>query len=561
MREVRVDPLMGISLRPEHLRRYRDITLLLARYGRPGMIKGAGLEEALDGESPNGASPADARALAADLEKLGPTFIKLGQVLSTRYDLLPDVYVDALARLQDDVSPFPFAEVEQIVNSELGLRMSKAFADFEAVPIAAASLGQVHRATLPDGRRVAVKVQRPGVKKTVADDLDALEQIAEWIDGHTDFGRNHHVKDFLDEFRKSLMRELDYRREAQNLVTLGHNLAEFTLIVVPKPVDDYTTDRVLTMDYIDGTKITKLSSVVRLELPGRELAGQLFRAYLKQILIDGFFHADPHPGNVFITRDHRLALLDLGMVAYIPPQMQSQLTQLVLAISEGRSDDVVTYALQVSQRSPQYDEAGFARAIADLVATQQNKTLEQTEVGKVVFELLTVSGRFGVILAPELGMLGRALLNLDQAGAMLDPKFNPNEAIRDSAAEIVRRRMAQSVSPGRMLQNLIEVKEFAERMPGRVNKILDAIANNEVEIRVSAFDENKLISGLQKIANRITLGLLMAALIVSAAMLMQVSTTFRILGYPGLAIVFFTLAAIGGLGLMLQILRDERRVS
>lgn len=551
---------MGISLRPEHLKRYKDIAVLIARYGRPGMIKDAGLEQALPGESSNGhVTSSDAEALAADLERLGPTFIKLGQLLSTRYDLLPDVYVDALVRLQDDVAPFPFAEVEQIVNAELGLRMSKAFIEFEAVPIAAASLGQVHRARLPDGRRVAVKVQRPGIQKTVADDLDALEQIADWIDEHTEFGRGHRLKDFLAEFRKSLVRELDYRREAQNLVTLGHNLEEFKRILVPQPVDDYTTSRVLTMDYVDGTKMTKLSPLARVELPGKELAADLFRAYLKQILIDGFFHADPHPGNVFITRDHRLALLDLGMVAYVPPQLQSELTQLVLAISEGRSDDVVTHALQVSQRTPSFDEAGFARAIADLVATQQNRTLEQTEVGKVVLEILTVSGHYGVILAPELGMLGRALLNLDQAGAMLDPQFNPNQAIRDSAAEIVRRRMAQSVSPGRMLQNLIEVKDFAERMPGRVNRILDAVANNEIELKVSAFDENRLMSGFEKIANRITLGLLMAALIVGAAMLMQVSTSFRIFGYPGIAIVFFSLAAVGGVGLMLQILRDERR--
>lgn len=551
---------MGISLRPEHLKRYKDIAVLIARYGRPGMIKDAGLEQALPGESSNGhVTSSDAEALAADLERLGPTFIKLGQLLSTRYDLLPDVYVDALVRLQDDVAPFPFAEVEQIVNAELGLRMSKAFIEFEAVPIAAASLGQVHRARLPDGRRVAVKVQRPGIQKTVADDLDALEQIADWIDEHTEFGRGHRLKDFLAEFRKSLVRELDYRREAQNLVTLGHNLEEFKRILVPQPVDDYTTSRVLTMDYVDGTKMTKLSPLARVELPGKELAADLFRAYLKQILIDGFFHADPHPGNVFITRDHRLALLDLGMVAYVPPQLQSELTQLVLAISEGRSDDVVTHALQVSQRTPSFDEAGFTRAIADLVATQQNRTLEQTEVGKVVLEILTVSGHYGVILAPELGMLGRALLNLDQAGAMLDPQFNPNQAIRDSAAEIVRRRMAQSVSPGRMLQNLIEVKDFAERMPGRVNRILDAVANNEIELKVSAFDENRLMSGFEKIANRITRGLLMAALIVGAAMLMQVSTSFRIFGYPGIAIVFFSLAAVGGVGLMLQILRDERR--
>jgi ubiquinone biosynthesis protein len=550
---------MGISVKPEHLKRYKDIALLIARYGRPGLLKQAGLDEVIDEGHSNGELTKTGEALAADLERLGPTFIKLGQVLSVRYDLLPAEYADALARLQDDVAAFPFEEVERIVNSELGLRMSKAFAEFETTPIAAASLGQVHRARLRDGRQVAVKVQRPGIHETIADDLDALEEIADWLDAHTEFGRTHQLRDFLDEFRKSLLRELDYRREAQNLVTIRTNLAEFERIVIPNPVDDYTTSRVLTMDYIDGVKITRLSSMARLELPGKELADELFRAYLKQILIDGFFHADPHPGNVFITRDGRLALLDLGMVAYIPPQLQTNLTQLVFAISEGRSEDVVTYALHISQRTPSFDEAGFTRAVADLVATQQNRTLEQIEVGKIVFAMLEVAARHGLILAPELGMLGRALLSLDQAGQILDPKFDPNEAIRKSAAEIMRQRMAQSVSPGRLFQNVIEVKEFAERLPGRVNRILDALANNDLEIRVQAIDENKLLSGFQKIANRITLGLLMAALIVSAAMLMQVSTSFRILGYPGIAMIFFFLAAVGGVGLMLQIMRDDRK--
>jgi len=550
---------MGISVKPEHLKRYKDIALLLARYGRPGLLKQAGLDEVIDDGHSNGELTRTGQALAGDLEKLGPTFIKLGQVLSVRYDLLPAEYADALARLQDDVAPFPFDEVERIVNSELGLRMSKAFAEFEATPIAAASLGQVHRARLRDGRQVAVKVQRPGIHETIADDLDALEEIADWMDTHTDFGRTHHLRDFLDEFRKSLLRELDYRREAQNLMTIRTNLADFARIVIRKPIDDYTTSRVLTMDYIDGVKITKLSKVAMIELPGKELADELFRAYLKQILIDGFFHADPHPGNVFVTRDGHLALLDLGMVAYIPPQLQTNLTQLVFAISEGRSEDVVTYALHISQRTPSFDEAGFTRAVADLVATQQNRTLEQIEVGKIVFAMLEVAARHGLILAPELGMLGRALLSLDQAGKILDPDFDPNDAIRRSAAEIMRQRMAQSVSPGRLFQNVIEVKEFAERLPGRVNRILDALANNDLEIRVQAIDENKLLSGFQKIANRITLGLLMAALIVSAAMLMQVSTSFRILGYPGIAIIFFSLAAVGGVGLMLQIMRDDRK--
>jgi predicted unusual protein kinase regulating ubiquinone biosynthesis (AarF/ABC1/UbiB family) len=554
---------MGISLRPEHLKRYKDLAMLIAKYGRPGLVKQVGLDEAIEErEVADEETVRDyqklGEALATDLEKMGPTYIKLGQLLSTRYDILPEAYCDALARLQDDVEPFPFEEVEQLVTAEVGLRMSKAFSEFEPVPIAAASLGQVHRARLRDGREVAVKVQRPGIRKTIAEDLDALEQVADWIDEHTDFGRRHQLRGMLDEFRKSLVRELDYRREAQNLVTLGKKLEEFKLIVIPKPVDDYTTNRVLTMEYVRGVKITKLSDVAKLELPGKQLADELFRAYLQQILIDGFFHADPHPGNVFVTDDHRIALLDLGQVGYIRPQVQANLTQLVFAISEGRSDDVVTYALRVSEKTPTFDEPGFARDVADLVATQQDRTLEQIQVGKIVLAILQVAGRRGLIVAPELAMLGKALLNLDQVGYMLDAKFSPNEAIRTSAAEIVQRRMAKSLSPGHVFQNVLEMKDFVERMPGRVNRILDAVANNELELRVQAIDENKLLSGFQKIANRITMGLLMAALIVGAAMLMRVDTKFQLFGYPGIAIIFFSIAAVGALALMVQILRDDR---
>lgn len=554
---------MGISLRPEHLKRYKDLAVLIAKYGRPGLIKQVGLDEAIEEREVSDEETARdqkelGKSLAVDLEKMGPTYIKLGQLLSSRYDILPEAYCDALARLQDDVEPIPFAEIEQIVNAEVGLRISKAFSEFDSTPIAAASLGQVHRAKLRDGREVAVKVQRPGIRKTIAEDLDALEQVADWVDEHTNFGRRHHLRGMLDEFRKSLVRELDYRREAQNLVTLGKNLEAFKLIVIPKPIDDYTTNRVLTMEYVRGIKITKLSDVAKLELPGKELADELFRAYLQQILIDGFFHADPHPGNVFVTDDRRVALLDLGQVGYIRPQVQANLTQLVFAISEGRSDDVVTYALRVSEKTQAFDEPGFARAVADLVETQQDRTLEQIQVGKIVLAILQVAGRNGLIVAPELAMLGKALLNLDQVGYTLDPKFSPNEAIRTSAAEIVERRMAKSLSPGHVFQNVLEMKDFVERMPGRVNRILDAVANNELELRVQAIDENKLLSGFQKIANRITMGLLMAALIVGAAMLMRVDTKFQLFGYPGIAIIFFSIAAVGALALMVQILRDDR---
>ncbi len=294
---------MAISLKPQHLNRYRQIAWLFVKYGRSDLVKESGLEETLEAEqrvSPKEA--AKASELADDLEKLGPTFVKLGQLLSTRVELMPRAYLEALTRLQDKVEPFSFDEVEKIVSSELGVRMSKAFSDFEVTPMAAASLGQVHRARLRDGRQVAVKVQRPGIRDAMLEDLDALDEIAEFLDGHTAAGKRYEFCQMLSEFRKSLLRELDYRQEANNLITIGKNLEEFEHIVVPEPIMDYSTSRVLTMQYVHGKKITDLSPLARMEFDGAARAEELFRAYLQQILVDGFFHADPHPGQRFPHR-------------------------------------------------------------------------------------------------------------------------------------------------------------------------------------------------------------------------------------------------------------------
>lgn len=348
---------MGLSLKPQHLKRYKDIALLLMKYGRSDVVTAAGLDPMLS-DDPVVAETTDQTAadLAGDLERMGPTFIKLGQLLSTRSDLLPDEYIRALSRLQDRVEPFPFSEVEPLVTAELGVRLSKAFSEFEATPLAAASLGQVHRAALRDGRQVAVKVQRPGIRSRVAEELETLEDIAEFLDQHTAVGGRYQFTQMLEEFRRSLLRELDYRQEAQNLTLLRHNLADFRRIIVPAPVDDYTTSRVLTMEYVPGTKITALSRVARLELDGAGLADDLFRAYLTQVLVDGFFHADPHPGNVLLTDDGRLALLDLGMVARMAPRVQEQLLQLLLAVSEGRSDEAMASVLKLAEKRPPFDE-------------------------------------------------------------------------------------------------------------------------------------------------------------------------------------------------------------
>ncbi len=549
------------SLAPRHLKRYKEIGRLL-RYFRGDLWKGVSASDlgAFGPDDPElVAVPPEAEQLAADLEALGPTFIKLGQLLSTRTDLLPLPYLKALARLQDRIAPFPFAEVESIVSTELGVRLSKAFATFDETPLAAASLAQVHRAALRDGRAVAVKVQRPGVREQILEDLEALAVLADLLDRYTEAGSRYEFGRLLDQMRTGLLAELDYRLEAQNLVEVGANLSRFERLVVPAPVPDYTTSRVLTMELIRGRKVTALSPLARLEIDGKVLAEELFSAYLKQFLVDGLFHADPHPGNVFLTDDGRLALLDLGMVGRIAPRLQEGLLKLLLAVAEGQGERVAELAFQIGHPTGSFDEVEFRRRIASQVMRYQGATVAQIEVGQIMLEISRTAGETGVQLPHELALLGKALLNLDQVGRTLDPELDPNATVRKNAMELLRQRMWKSASPGHLLAAAMEAKEFAEQLPGRVNRILGRIADNDLRVKVDTIDETRLMEGFQKVANRITTGLVLAALIVGAAMLMRVETSFRLFGYPGLAMLLFLVAAGGGCALLVDILWNDER--
>ena len=552
---------MSNSLKLAHVKRYKDIAVLLIKYGRSDVVTEAGWNGDVQHHAVNGQTPAKAEELATDLEAMGPTFVKLGQLLSSRADLLPPAYIAALARLQDNVAPFPFEDVERIVTEELGVRISKAFADFSATPLAAASLGQVHRATLRDGRPVVVKVQRPDIHKQVLEDLESLAEIAGVLDRRTKIGKRFHFSDMIEEFRKTLLAELDYRREANHLTTLADNLASFERLVVPRPVPDYSTTRVLTMDYIEGIKINSLSPVALVEMDGDQLAEDLFKAYLKQIFIDGFFHADPHPGNVFITQDSRLGLLDLGMVARLAPRLQEELLQIVLAISEGRADDAADVAIKIGELAHDFHEKEFRRRVEDVVAQTQDATLGEMQVGKAFLDMAKHAGETGIRMPPELTILGKTLLNLDGIGRILAPEFDPSASIQRNAARIMRHRMLKTISPGNVYGGLLEMKDLVTRFPARVNKILDAAADNRLGFKLeTGIDAHGFMMGLQTVANRITVGLILAALIVGAAMLMRIPTTFTILGYPGLAMLFFLAAVAGGLGLLLTIaLTDHRK--
>jgi ubiquinone biosynthesis protein len=553
---------MAASVKPRTIAPYRDLAWFFVKYGRRTDIVSS--DEFGGTASADEAAPdriADAEELARDLESMGPTFIKLGQLLATRADLLPAPYLDALARLQDAVAPFPFHDVEDIVQAELGVRLSKAFREFDPEPLAAASLGQVHRAVLRSGRDVAVKVQRPGIRERVLEDLAALDRVVSLVVRYSGSARQIDAPRLIDEFRRTLLAELDYRQEARNLVAIGGQLREFRRIVVPAPIFDYTTPRVLTMEYVRGTNITKVSALERIEVDGCGLAGELFEAYLQQILIDGVFHADPHPGNVFLTEDHRLALIDLGMVGRISSTVQEQLIRLMLAIGEGRGDAAASVAIEVGERLENFDEMMLRRQVSDVVMRHQHTSLADISIGRVMLDLARAGGQHGLRMSPDLAMLGKTLLNLDQIGRCLDPRIDVNALMRTNAVELMRRRMMKSASPGNLFASMLDVKDFAARLPGRVNRILDSLATNDLRLKVEVIDEGSIIEGLQKVANRIALGLVLAALIVGAAMLMRVPTTFTLFGYPGLAILLFAGAAGGGIWLAATILSGDAKTT
>ncbi|MGC9965376.1 MAG: AarF/ABC1/UbiB kinase family protein [Syntrophobacteraceae bacterium] len=400
--------------------------------------------------------------------------------------------MEALARLQDSAEGFPYEKVEEILTSELRMPVSNLFSFFDKTPLAAASLAQVHRAVLLDGRAVAVKVQRPGIHDQIVMDLDVLIDLAGFLDRHTDVAKRYMLQATMEEFRKAVLRELDFRQEARNLVLLAENLREYDKIVVPMPIDAFTTAKVLTMEYIRGQKVTSILPLRRQEINGWELADELFSAYLKQILVDGYYHADPHPGNVFLTEDGRIALIDLGMVARLSEGMQKKLLRLTLSISDGKAEDAVEYAIEIGEKSPTFDEKTFGRHVRELVTHWQRTTIGQLEVGRAILEMLQVAGTTGFRFPSELAMLGKCMLNLDNIGRTLDPGFDPNAAIRRYAGKLFRQRLLKGLSAANLYKMTIDLEELAENLPRNIGKITTMLAGNDFKIGVNAIDETYL---------------------------------------------------------------------
>ena len=554
-------------MKPANLKRYSRLAILLMRHGRGIIATASGLNRAMGSEDIKTTDiGSDPQALARDLEKLGPTYIKLGQMFSTRPDILPTAHIEALSRLQDDVDPLPWEVIQGLVEKELKISLSKAFLSFDRVPLASASLGQVHRAVTRDGIEVAVKVQRPGIPEQIASDLDAFTEVAEFLDKHTETGKLYGFTELLSEFRESLGKELDYQQEARHLRMLAYNMRDHEHILVPLPHDSYSSARVLTMDYVRGKKITDLSPLVRLQINGRALAESLLRAYLDQILVDGFFHADPHPGNVLLMGSeadensvHKLALIDLGMVGTVDPKIQAALLRMMFALYDGNGHEAADISMEISTPMPDFKPDQLRRDVSRMVARVRNLSMGEMQLGRMMIEMTRISARCRVRPAPELSLLGKTMLNLDRITSCLDPEYNPMNVIRKHGGAIVARQMLQSFKPETIAPVLLESQELARTLPTRLNRVTRALAQNSFTLQIKTnFDEDRVLGQLDRETNRISMSMVLSALIIGAALIMRVETDFTLLGYPCVAIILFLMAVVLGFFLVMSMLFGKR---
>ena len=544
---------------PKGMARTAQIVKFLLKYRSAGIFSGLAMHETVtdaDTAIPEGRP----EEFVDDLEALGPTFVKIGQALSTRPDMVPAEYIAALGRMQDAVDPLPAETVQAVVQDALGVRFNRLFSGFDPVPIGAASLAQVHKATLRDGRRVALKVQRPGIEAVIRDDLDALASLADSADRHTDLGRRMRFADWVHEFRKTLLAELDYRVEAENLERFATHFAPYGELLVPLPVWDYTRRTVLVMELVEGIKATEVSGLRRTEQDLGKLASALMRAYLDQLFVHGELHADPHPGNLLVTPDCRLALLDLGMVAHIPPRRREQLLKLLFAAVDGRGEEVAQESIAMGTRLEDFDGERYEREVGQMVSryAARGGARAQSE-GRLVLDLVLLGSTCGLRTPPELSLLGKTLLNLEAVSKALDPEMDVKAVVEDHLDQVLRQRLRKSFSPAKLASEAMELQALVRESPRKISDILSLLAENRLSVRMSGLEDSYLVENLQKIANRISTGIIVAALIVASAMLMRSEGGPRLLGYPALALLLFVVAVVLGLGIVISALLRDRK--
>jgi ubiquinone biosynthesis protein len=559
-----------VILAPKYIPKLAATVGLFTRYGlrdfasRQGLLALQGTELAEDAAEEPGVQD-KAEAFRKRLVELGPAYVKLGQVLSTRPDLLPPPYIEELEHLQDDVPPMSLDDVRGTIEEELGARMSKLFVSFDEEPLGSASLGQVHAAVLRDGRDAVVKVQRPDLREQLAEDIEFFHELASFLTAHTGISSRVDMIGVVQQVERSLADEIDYMNEARNAALFRRNLASFPRLLIPRVIEGYTTHKVLTTERIRGMKVDDIPPVARLDYDFDRLAEEFAQAYLRQITVDGFFHADPHPGNVFVVLpdrvnprtpaewkedslreteregvtalaqleaeaqeeapapaspgEARLALIDFGMTAHLPEALRDRIVRLLVSIADKRGEEAAEALIEMGETVEEFDRQAYTREVASLVAQHADRQVGDVAAGAVLFALINTGYEHGLKLPAELTLLAKALFNLDAITRSLDPTFNPSEAIRRFTAELANERARRELSPMRMFRLVADSSDFLMALPRRLDLIVERAAAGDFAVRIDTPQLPTLLEGMQKIANRIFVGLVLAGLLVASGLL------------------------------------------
>lgn len=539
--------------------RLREIGTVLVKYGWGQLITKLGMANLLRYRGARAAARASPQRMVEAIEELGPTFIKFGQLLSTRSDLLPQDYIDELSKLQDTAPTIPIDQVKAVIREEMGRPVEEVYGTFIEEPLAAASLGQVHAAALPDGTRVIVKVQRPGIRDSVERDLSVLYVLARFLERRWERARTYGLVDFVDEFSIIIRAEMDYTREAHNTERLKQNLAREHGVCVPGVHWDLTTTRVLTVERIDGAKVTDIALLDAMGVDRPLLARRLAATFLQQMLVDGFFHADPHPGNILITAEHDIALIDAGEVRQLDVGARTGLLRLLIAFERRDTRQFAEEILALGISRGEVDLPGLTHDLEKLLRQYYDVPARATNLGQILSRVMDVSARHRIRLPTGFTLVGKVLANIDGINRKLDPNFNFTETARPYIRRSVRHQLRAEGLLADTYSALLDAKAFLLSLPEHMNLLMHKLIEGSIRIEFKHTGLGELESRLDKIANRLAFALIVGAAIIGSSLIVVAKEgPTSLFGLPLLGVVGYVIALVFGLWLLISIIRSGR---
>ncbi len=538
--------------------RQREILEVVFRNGwdyMRGLLTGGKTDE------PNLPPPAVLRNILVDL---GPVYVKLGQLLSTRPDLLPGEYVEALTDLQANVPPVAWTEVEIQIRQQLRQPLDEVFSNINPVAVAAGSIAQTHRATLKNGQDVAIKVQRPGIEVVVAQDIALIRSLAELV-SRSNFGQDYDVVGLAEEFVTALQAELDFNQEASFTDQLRRNLStsrwfDPTQLVVPEIYWDLTSKKLLVMEWLNGVpfllaKLPEQRDGKDADTQRKEITTLLFRAFVQQLYIDGFFHADPHPGNLFYLNDGRVALLDCGMVGRLDPRTQQILTEMVLAIVDLDAQRCAQLTLELAEGGQAVSLSRLANDYDRMLRKYYNLSLSQINFSQVFYEVLQVARNNKIRLPSNMGLYAKTLANLEGVARSFDPEINLLDQIKPLMTDLFRRQLLGDNPLQTLLRTALDIKSLSLQSPRQVELLLDRVTSETLKWNITIPDLDPLRRSVDDSANRLSFSIVVGSLIIGAAIISSGAQTSQL---SFLSNALFAAASFLGLWLVISILRSGR---